>query len=311
MTNKTLSIVLPTFERVEALKKSLPPLIEQAKLYDVAIYISDDSRTNGVKILVENFQQLYPNIFYIQNIERLGHDRNYLKALLYGTAEYIWILGDRTMIKNGSLKKIINVLDIQRPKILSMNKEGRNLNLDQVEFKSCDQILETLGWHLTYTGATIYSTEVITFLKENKLGVSKNFPQIWLIFHYLSVNCSFFWINEKLIDGVKVGASYWKHRVFEVFIDDWENAIKKLPETYSNSIKQKVILQHAKKTALFDLGFFLLLRKDGYFSWSQFKKYYFKLRRHSSVNFLTIMIILIVPKQFLRFFYFFYKKLKS
>lgn len=299
--NPMLSIVIPTFERVESLKINLPSILHNASQFNIPVYISDDSSSEDVAACCYELKKKYNNIFYIKNQSRLGHDKNFLSALRLGNSEYTWIIGDRVALRKGAIENLFNVIDENKFDIISINKVGRNINFDTGYYDNCLKVLKNFGWHLTFTGATVYSRRVINKSFQFDFNRSKNFPQFTLIFKYLSYNCSFYWINDLLIEGVTSSQSYWTSNAFSVFINDWENAISRLPEIYSAEAKEDVMLAHSQNTKLFNSKFLLKLRAEGHFDLKKLKKYQARIIAHSGLSFIYLYCLSIFPRWILKF----------
>ena len=298
--NPLLSIVIPTYERVESLRINLPSILEDASQFSIAVYISDDSRSEDVAACCSELKKTYGNIFYIKNQSRLGHDGNFLAALRQGNSEYTWILGDRVALRKGAIKTLFDVIDKNEFDIISVNKVGRNINFDTGYYDNSLTVLKKFGWHLTYTGATVYSRRVVNKSFQFDLDRSKNFPQVALIFNYLSGHCSFFWINDLLVEGVASTQSYWTSNAFSVFIEDWENVISRLPEIYSAEVKDDIMLAHSRNTQLFSSKFIMKLRAEGHFDSKTLEKYGARILAHSGLGYFHLYCLSIFPRWVLK-----------
>ena len=300
--NPLLSIVIPTYERVESLRINLPSILEDASQFSIAVYISDDSHSEDVAACCSELKKTYGNIFYMKNQSRLGHDGNFLAALRYGNAEYTWILGDRAALRKGAIKTLFGVINRNEFDIISVNKVGRNINFDTGYYDNSLTVFKKFGWHLTYTGATVYSRRVVNKSFQFDLDSSKNFPQVALIFNYLSGHCSFFWINDLLVEGVASTQSYWTSNAFSVFIEDWENVISRLPEIYSAELKDDIMLAHSRNTQLFSFKFIMKLRAEGHFDSKILEKYGARIIAHSGLGYFHLYCLSIFPRWVLKLF---------
>lgn len=298
--NPVLSIVIPTYERLESLRINLPSLLEDAMEFSIAVYVSDDSPSKAVSDFCSELKTKHANIFYSKNESRLGHDGNFLASLAKSSADYTWIIGDRVSLKKGAIKSVIDVIYENKVDIISVNKVGRNINFDTGYYEDPLEVLENFGWHLTYTGATIYSRKVLNKCHEFYIEKYRNFPQIALIFNYLSVHCSFFWINDALLEATPSSQSYWTNNAFSVFIGDWENAISGLPAIYPPELKEDSILAHSKNTGLFNSKLFLKLRANGYFDSTVLREYRARLDAHSDISYVCLYCFSILPRWFIK-----------
>jgi len=307
--NKSLSIAIPSFNRPEILRRSLSLVIDELLNHSVGIYVSDDSDNEEVSNMIKESFPDYKNIFYYQNYPSLGHDKNFIKTLNLPSSEYIWLLGDSVGISPNAIEQILKVIRKHNPEILAVNYRDR-ITGGSKEYKSMfhkdpKEVFNLFAWHLTQTGVTIYSKKAIKYLNkleiENKKAIcSNNFPQISLIFNFLSTNCSFYWVNSNLIYSSGTSQSYWQKETLNTFITDWEQAISDLPEVYDLSLKQKVIKEHSKKTNIFSAKNLLKIRSKGAFDKDSLKKFRSKLDSHSRLPYFLLLFISSIPPRLLR-----------
>jgi len=142
---------------------------------------------------------------------------------------------------------------------------------------------------------TIYSKNVIALTDEMNFDNYRNFPQFSLIYHYLSMNCSFYWVNEKIVSSNKKKISYWAGNIFSVFIDDWSDAVHNLPVNYDNKIQESVIIDHSIKSNIFNIKSIFYLRSLGFYNWRKYKKYAHILSLHSNLSEVTLFVIALSP----------------
>jgi hypothetical protein len=124
-----LSICIPTHNRAELLRSTLSAVAPQVKdLEDeVELLISDNCSVDNTKAVVDSFRESCP-IGYHRNNENIGYARNI--ALLtdkLAHGEYGWIIGDDDTIRDGGVKKVVEILKAHR-------------ELDYVYVNYCPQI---------------------------------------------------------------------------------------------------------------------------------------------------------------------------
>lgn len=310
-TSDLISIVIPTYNRPNLLKKNLTSVIEAATNIDlidaIDIYISDDSTNSESKEVVDDIRLLYPNITYSKNSPSLGHDKNLFHSLMLPNTNYVWMLGDSMLLKKNSIFEVIKFINNTKCDVIALNADGRNLNIESGLFKNCIEVIENFGWHLTMTGPTIYSKTVISHIPNLTDKDYKNFPQFSLIFNYLADKCSFYWINDCLISS-SPKESYWLKSIFSIFIDDWSSAVLNLPDAYDQETLDKVILDHSKKSEIFELKVFLRLRMMNYYNISHYRRYKDLLVLHSNLNAKVLFIIAVINPLTLQILYKFYNR---
>lgn len=300
--NNLFAIAIPTYNRAAILEKNLPVLISQVQEYSFPIYISDNSPGDETKNIVKDMKSNYSHIFYEKNLTETGHDKNSLHVLTKPRTEYVWLFGDALRVSVSSLALILDVIKKEKPGLISMNAFGRNLDYNSGKYENCLEVLQSLGWHLTLTGATVYSRAAIDSMKYEEIIKYDNFPQIPFIFNYLANGNNIYWINEKLIKSSKK-EGYWIKNAFSIFIDDLSKAISNLSEPYSEEIKNNAFLQHSLNTRLFGLKLLLELRYYGAFNFNIYRKYRKILKSHSPLNSVLLIAVSIFPKFLLQLFF--------
>ncbi len=298
MKNEKLAIAIPTYNRAEILKENLLYMMDDIKKYNIPIYISDDSDNDDTKNIISELKKDYEYIYYHKNEPSLGHDKNCFATLNLADTDFIWYLGDSIGIKKGSLIEVLNVIDNINPDFIFVNAQGRKLDIKDGIKQDKNDILITLGWHLTQTGATIYSKNSLECINKLEINKIRNFPQFAIIFSYLDKNKLSYWINNKIIFTNLKKESYWNKKIFEVFLTDWENVVKSLDGKYLSFNKEQCILNHSYKTNLFSATAIMRLRAFGIYNKYLLRKYRVFLVAHSRLPYFILYIISIFPKVF-------------
>ncbi len=295
--NERLAIVIPTYERSEILKENFSLMYKELFEHLIPIFISDDSKDTKTEKWVNEFQLTYPHINYFNNSPSLGHDKNLMRSIKLPDTDYVWLLGDSIIIKKGAISKILDVINENKNDIISINVKGRDIDFFSKSYYDHNEVLSKFGWHLTLTGATLYSKKVIKFANKIDFTNYRNFPQFSLVYQYLAIDCSFHWINDKLVYSNENKTSYWFEDIFEVFINDWSNAVQNLPNNYTDNSKEKTIINHSIKSKMFNLTTLMQLRSFRYYNLDVYKKYADKLPTHSNLKNFVLYIIAIFPPQ--------------
>lgn len=310
MEDRFLAICIPTFNRPEILFENLLSIVDEIKINNISLYISDDSNNNETEELFYKYFSRESNFHYIRNTPSFGHDLNCYKTISLAKEEYIWYLGDSMQIKNGAIRKVIDFLNLERPDILSFNCENRKgifpksqLYNDEVE------ILQDLAWHLTMTGVTIYKKSSFNF-DLSKIIEYKNFPQLALIFMVLYFNkkFKFFWLNENLISGNAKKKSYWAGNQIDVFVDDLKNTLKKLPNKFNCNQIELVIKNHIIKTKILGYKSLILMRFNDKYDFNFFVQKKRVLKKYTDNNLFIMFLISITPKLIINYLFTIKKK---
>ena len=292
---KTLAISIPAYERTAGIELNILSNIDFFLENDIPIYIFDDSESDNVLQKIQKIQKIYPNILYHKNNQRLGHDKNLLNSLKKPTEDYVWLMGDSTVVINEMFPVILNEIELNSPDLLSVNKDSRIKNMESGFFQDRNMILEHFAWHLTYTGATIYSKKVIDSCFKSIKSYPANFPQIYIIFFSIANGSSFYWIQENCLISKRNSRSYWVKNAINVFINDWSDALLSLSDTYGHDSINKATLSHSVNTKLFNWKVFLLLRMNGSLDLTIVKNNHVRISDHSQNNMFFIYLISLFP----------------
>jgi len=270
-------------------------MLPEIRKFSIPIYVSDDSPNHETKDMIVELHKKYKYIFYKKNMPSLGHDKNLMKSIKLPDTDYVWLLGDSIAIEKGAISKILKTINRNRSDIIAINARGRDIDFPSGGYCNHNDVLSKFGWHLTLTGATLYSKKAVQLARELNFSSYRNFPQFSLIYHYLAEKCSFCWTNDKLIYSNKNKKSYWANNVFSVFIDDWSDAVNHLPISYNRKVQNGVIVDHSIKSNIFNIKTMLYFRGLGYYNWEEHKKYAHILSLHSGLSRVTLFIIALFP----------------
>ena len=113
---KKLTLGIPTYNNKDALKLELESIFSQIEkdqriADEIEILVSDNSDNDETKHIVGTFAHLVPCIVYIKNHENIGYDKNVDQVLTRATSHFCWTLSDNDPIIEGSIKKVLSVID--------------------------------------------------------------------------------------------------------------------------------------------------------------------------------------------------------
>jgi glycosyltransferase involved in cell wall biosynthesis len=112
-----LSVAIPTFNRVDKLKKCLESLLAEIAGKPVELLVSDNASQDGTQAYMEEICREHPEVTYIRNSENVGPDRNFLNCYNRASGEYVYLLGDDDVLLPGAMDAILETL-AKKPVIL-------------------------------------------------------------------------------------------------------------------------------------------------------------------------------------------------
>lgn len=329
MMNQKLSICIPTYNRANLLERAIRLFLQEAKEFNVPIYISDDSTNDETKKMVERLKKEYKYIFYKKNPKPQGIEGNFFTVLNMSQTQYKWLLGDDDSISKSSIKRVLQILETDTYDAVIVNacrlKDKRNpekgckslrvKNLKSKVYTDKNELLSELGWHTTFMSTIIYSSELIEhFDKERYRGTI--FPQFVLLYDYLGrkryINVYFddnpavFTLNLGSLSGAN-----WFKNIVKIFTKDWYEAVFSLPVSYSYSAKIDCVKNHDKYTGVFSPLKLLYIRSFGYISPKIVKEYEHFIDKSVNIPKALLYLISVFPIPLASFMREIYLKVKG
>lgn len=167
-----LTISIPTYNRVEKLKKNIFLLDRELKFCkdtNIQVKIFDNNSFNfNFKEESVLLNQEYPYLQFYRNISNVGLSGNILKCLEHVNTEWVWILGDDDFILPNALNKVLAAIKSD-PNLVYIN-----FNSDLVKRKNdfstvgCEEFVRDIDsfYNLLFISSGIYRVNrYMPFLK--------------------------------------------------------------------------------------------------------------------------------------------------
>lgn len=198
MTNKLLTICIPTYNRSKYLKECLSSVLISVAGHerDIEIVISDNASTDDTGDIARAFQETYPWIRYHRNEQNIGAVRNcYLLATL-AQGENIWIFGDDDKMEPNAVPRVLENIHAgyglticnysmwDKQFTVQIKKRGLFGDHDQ-SFEDPNELMKRFGLHLGYISSVVIKRMLFLKLsvKEYEAYAEYEFPQLFSVYN--------------------------------------------------------------------------------------------------------------------------------
>lgn len=241
-----LSICIPTRNRSNLLKNSLESIVTQDifnERDDVEIVVSNNASTDDTAEIVSKFEEKYPRkIRQIINTENVS-DKNFEIVLREGNGEYLKLVNDTLVWRDGSLQYILNLVEMTksaRPLLFFAN--GALDNLEKVVFAENPNIfIETVSYNITWIGGLGVWRDDLSTYQGFEEAIGKKLFQVDVILKQLRNKKHAFVICEKLFDVQPAGPK-GDYSVSEIFGKNYLSILRK----YSDILDEVTYLAEKK-----------------------------------------------------------------
>ncbi len=117
-----LTIAIPTYNRAELLHSCLKHVLPQVEALGgrVELLVSDNASTDATQELLAGLLASGASLRYVRNSENIGPDRNFVQCLALASGTYFLLLGDDDLVLEGTLEKLLPLLEGERPGIVHL-----------------------------------------------------------------------------------------------------------------------------------------------------------------------------------------------
>lgn len=302
---KKICIFIPTMNRSECIDFYLNSKLDIAEQYNIDFYIIDTSTDMKTKSIVEEYMKKYSNLRY-EYIDGYPDKTTDLKVVIgfqniVNDYDYFWLCGDGCLV---DIEKWIPLLE-----------NYMNVDLDMFQFtnsgtessiKECNNILdffEKYAWYTTYYCSTIISKSFVNINLLNEL-LNDFRNSGYLYWHYIFSNLALKENNNIVIcngafyenNPFKLSnASYKPGRFFAFWVNNWSNAVEKLPDCY-NEKKKTVIKSIGTKLNLYSIRNLIELKITDNLNPPIFKQYKNNFSKVTDQSLWLIQLIAYLPK---------------
>jgi hypothetical protein len=187
-------------------------------------------------------------------------------------------------------------LSSYRPDLLFVNNENRCADTSDYPVTDLRGFLRRFAWHLTLTGATIYSRAAVQSVHAGDVPRWRNFPQLGLIFQYaLSANRTAYWMGSSGVSSNRNKKSYWSSAVVTTFAVDWVNLVRNFAASYSDAELREIYLSHSRYAGTFGWRSAIRYRLNRALSFKQVRTHRAEVKLASHTNYAVLLLISALP----------------
>ncbi len=256
---RILTIAIPTFNRAERLDRSLSDLLLQINNSGngqyISIFISNNGSTDFTQEIALKYRELYlkNDINFSINVfdRNEGFDSNVLQCYSYCDTDYVWFLSDDDNVRDGSINRILNDIEMYRPNVIYYN-------FDQYPYDLKNPLISQSVLYNSITKNNIQS--ILNFLfspKLTSLVIRRNIDIADKL--YCCLNLNFMHIALALQTGLDYGEIYFSKEFIANPDDDFMDHIDFVPYIGNDLISTvEQIFKLNSRTELYE---FLQLRR--------------------------------------------------
>lgn len=309
--NQLFSICMPTYNRADTLKESLPDLIAKVKNQKIKIFIHDNNSTDDTEKYIAELKREYPYIVYQKSDIHREADKNMKRALEISDTMYRLLLGDHYILfDKSSVDTILDYLsrDQEFDAIVLHYKNRPMFREENFVYSDKNLFLEDLGWYIGMAATTIYHQKAVENMQFEKYYDTSFAQSLTLLDYMANKNFKIQYIAQDLVwntkNGVK-GERSWHIDALKIFAKNWYKGIMSLPDNYSNESKFTCIKNHAKMAkGFFSFKSLILYRYAGGISFWKVLKYSKYL--YFSADFKTVLLglyVSLIPVFSIKYFF--------
>ena len=235
MSNYKLSILIPTYNRLELFKETLNSILPQAQGKPVHIAIVDDGSTEGNYEYAFELSKKYPFIEVAKHEKNLGvaSAKNTLLGLAKG--RYLFFFDSDDLLLQGAMDKILELIDSGIAEVYVLNtyrQKGKKLKFKVfLENKKGLELLKAfLDGAFSEALYLIQTKHALNILCNPNLRVKEDLAQkaCYLLFHKVKIiNQPFAIIRDNPQRLRRVSTYYFAHAIAAV-----EDLFNRLPSEY-------------------------------------------------------------------------------
>lgn len=313
--NKEIAFCIPTYNRADVLKESIPALIDIVKEWQIPIYICDNKSTDNTAEVIQQLMCEYSSLYYFSNEENIGPENNTVRVLGLPGTKYRWLLGDHYKIKDRATFRSVydRITSETLYDFIVVNAENRIQGIPSQAYTNKESVIIDLGWHMTMLSTLIYHKEALKKMDFDRFEGTRFSQTLSILEHISKTPFRIYWSAQDVIHSYATHtSSTWLKNTCEIFIKNWYYGVMSLSPQYDIDAKKTCIRKHSDYSNLFNIKSILLFSALGGAEFSTIRKYISILPDTIGIK-KTAMLLVIstIPQALLNKLYLAHKKIKT
>lgn len=258
---KSLTIIIPTWNRYRYLKKNLEILDSYLKRgLEFKILVCNNGSTDNTKEVLEKYQE-HPDVKIINHLENIKFDRNIASGYLNFDTDFCFCLGDSKTLSYESVDRMIRNLNEEDVDAFIIKSDSLIIE-PETYYSDINSLMSDLGWSLTNISSCVIPKRFIT--KECcERYYDSNYIHMGV---FIEALCSHPQIKVKYCPSIeKEMISFpdelqphgWSSNTCTIWCKYWQAFIMSLPWKVTLDIKYKVIRDANKNYRFLSPGKFV------------------------------------------------------
>lgn len=225
--NKLLTIAIPTYNRAPFLEESLKRICFQIKGYEdvVELLVSDNCSSDNTMQVIKKFQNEGTAIIYNRNSVNRGMDGNFVYCFQNATSKYVWILGDDDYLVEGTISRIIELIQNEEYGLIHLSCAATNASYGQEVYVDKSKFVGDISFMITFISANIVRTKYVSQIDFDKyLGTYFTLIPVYLTAAISEKkNLMIRFQTMEIAADARTNGGY---NIFEVFVTNYLKVIK-------------------------------------------------------------------------------------
>lgn len=189
-----LTIAIPTYNRSKYLDQCLGHICSQLEQFKaiVEIIVSNNNSEDDTETVVNKYLSSEISINYVKNTENIGAEKNVIQCFNLARGKYVLILGDDDLLLEGSLCKIINILNNGEYGVVYLSSYGfwddyvkerpASSGSEVVIYSELEEYIRRVNYWVTFLSGNIVNKSIIRDDVDPAKFVGSNLPQLnWIL----------------------------------------------------------------------------------------------------------------------------------